>query len=417
MEGDGRQGRGVKVALLTSDRDRCGIARYSRDLLTALASLVEVDLVPIHPWPPEGERLERLRAADIVHLQHEYSFWGTAFPPPRSFYEGLERFRRPGRLVITAHTVAEAEVVVAAGGWQAKALVKRGALRLRSGLRQEIEAEPFRIADQVIVHNPAAAAALAQRLDRSDTVQFWPMPVPEWSVPASKWGPLSQQFGFHGRRLVTVFGFVTLEKEYLLALRAILRIRKTNPEPLLVIAGGARDERMQRFVDSLQQMERRLEDARERLPDLSPPRPALALTEGLPEKTEPDKAVPEKPTHPFRLTGYLEDADARAILEQTDVALLPYRSATGSYAAGAAVAAGCPLLTTDLPAFAEPLPALRYRMGDVQDLTEKLDYLLKDDAARVQLIARSKRYSQENSWTHAAERHVALYRELDEAAG
>src|SRR5438093_6843341 len=142
----------MRVALLTSDGERCGIARYSRDLYAALTALVDVDLIPIHPWPPEGERLERLRAADIVHLQHEYSFWGTAFPPPRAYYEGLKRFRRPGRLVITAHTVAGAETVIAARGWGAKALLKRAALRVQPGLRRKIEAGPFRMADRLIVH-------------------------------------------------------------------------------------------------------------------------------------------------------------------------------------------------------------------------------------------------------------------------
>jgi glycosyltransferase involved in cell wall biosynthesis len=412
LEGDGRQGRGVKVALLTSDRERCGIARYSRDLYAALAPLVEVDLVPIHPWPPEGERLERLRAADIVHLQHEYSFWGTAFPPPRAYYEGLERFRRPGRFLITAHTVADAEMVVAAQGWGAKALVKRVALRLPAGLRGEIEAGPFRVADRVIVHNLVAAGALAKRLDRTDRVRFWPMPVPEWSTPASKWGPLSQQFGFHGRRLVTIFGFVSSEKEYGLALRAIGRIRKENPEPLLVIAGAPRDERMRAFVIFLQEAERRRGAAGERFSEPRSPLSAFGIRLG-PTESEMARVL----TPSYRLTGYLADADARAILEQTDVALLPYRSATGSYAAGAAMAAACPLLTSDLPAFAEPLPALRYRVGDVQDLTEKLNHLLADDLARTALIARSRRFAQENSWARAAEHHAGLYRELDEAAG
>src|SRR6266702_2605348 len=150
----------MRVALLTSTEERCGIARYSRDLHAALTPLVDVDLIPIHPWPPEGQRLERLRAADIVHLQHEYSFWGTAFPPPRVYYEGVERFRKPGRLVITAHTVAEAEGVVGARGGGMKPLVKRAALSLKPGLRQAIEAGPFRVADRIIVHSPAAAPAL-----------------------------------------------------------------------------------------------------------------------------------------------------------------------------------------------------------------------------------------------------------------
>src|SRR5712691_8649184 len=156
----------MRVALLTSTEERCGIARYSRDLHAALTRLVDADLVPIHPWQPEGERLERLRTADIVHLQHEYSFWGTAFPPPHAYYEGLERFRRPGRLIITAHTVAGAETVIAARGIGLKPLVKRLALRFRPGLRSEIEALPFVPADRVIVHSAGAAAELAKRLER-----------------------------------------------------------------------------------------------------------------------------------------------------------------------------------------------------------------------------------------------------------
>src|SRR5947209_2896353 len=174
----------MRVALLTSDREPCGIARYSRDLYAALTRLIDVDLVPIHPWPPEGERLERLRAADVVHLQHEYSFWGTAFPPPRAYYEGLRQFCHPGRLVITAHTVASAETVIAARGVGPKPLAKRLALRLRPGLRREIEAGPFLPADQVIVHTAAAATMLQKRLRKPHVVQHWPMPVQEWSVPA-----------------------------------------------------------------------------------------------------------------------------------------------------------------------------------------------------------------------------------------
>jgi glycosyltransferase involved in cell wall biosynthesis len=117
---------------------------------------------------------------------------------------------------------------------------------------------------------------------------------------------------------------------------------------------------------------------------------------------------------PWRATGYLSDTDARAILEQTDIALLPYRSATGSYAAGAALAAGCPLLTSDLSAFAEPLPALRFRSNDVEDLAKKLDELLSDDAARADLARRSREYAARNTWARAAERHVALYQEYQD---
>lgn len=393
----------MRVALLTSDRERCGIARYSRDLHAALTRLIDADLVPIHPWPPEGERLERLRAADVVHLQHEYSFWGTAFPPPRAYFEGLERFRKPGRLVITAHTVADAETVAAARAGGPKPLVKRLALRLRPGLRQEIETGPFLPADRVIVHSSAAAAMLGKRLGGSAIVLHWPMPVPKWSVPASNWGPLLQRLKLEGRRLVTIFGFVTPEKHYPLAMRAASLVSKKHPNIALIIAGGGRDEAGDHHLRHLQQLARKIND-RERWGGMV----LIGITRAMGGHKEAVRAL----LSPFRFTGYLNDPDARALLMHTEIALLPYRSATGSYAAGAALASGCPLLTSDLPAFAEPLPALRFRSTHVQDLVEKLNHLLSDGAARAALAERSRQYAAENSWARSAARHVALYREL-----
>jgi glycosyltransferase involved in cell wall biosynthesis len=385
--GSREKARAMKIALLTSDRERCGIARYSRDLLAALQPLVDVDLMPIDPWPPEGERLERLRAAEVVHLQHEYSFWGTAFPPPRAYYEGLERFRRPGRLVITAHTVADAETVVAARGGGVKPRVKRLALRLRPGVRDAIESGPFQTAARVIVHSPAAAASLGKRLGLFESVQFWPMPVPEWSVPPSEWAPLARRLHLEDRRLITVFGFVTPEKDYELATMATALAREPHPDLLIVIAGAARTPQDEAYLLSLRKLA--------------------------------DLASHEYSTEPFvRFTGFLSEADARALLEHSSIALLPYRSATGSYAASMALAAGCPLVSSDLPAFADPLPAVRYPVKVtcphllVNELAAIFNSILEDEEVRVDLARRSREYAAANSWVRAAERHVALYREL-----
>jgi glycosyltransferase involved in cell wall biosynthesis len=292
-----------------------------------------------------------------------------------------------------------------------KPLVKRAALRLRPGLQRGIETGPFLPGDRVIVHNATAAEWLREHLGGAPAVLNWPMPVQEWGVPASKWGPLSVQYGLHGRRLVTMFGFVTREKGYGLAWLAMLKLRKKHPDALLLIAGEARDRRSTAFLAHLRRFEQRLAAV--------PPAALVPTPQPVPVVGTlcPQAEETVERELPYRATGYLEDADARAILEQTEIALLPYRSATGSYAAGAALAAGCPLLTSDLPAFAEPLPALRFRSGDVEDLVQKLDHLLSDEPARVLLAAHSRRYAEENNWARSAERHLAIYRELVEASG
>src|SRR5947209_15250539 len=164
----------------------------------------------------------------------------------------------------------------------------------------------------------------------------------------------------------------------------MVRVRKEHPEALLVIAGGARDKAGEGQLSFMRHVEQRFEAPR-------PVPPGFSWGPGT-QNLRVEVETPTPPQLPLRATGYLDEADARAILEQTDVALLPYRSGTGSYAAGAALASGCPLLTSDLPAFAEPLPALRFRVGDVQDLVDKLNYLLSNDqalAAAVEKIGRA----------------------------
>ena len=67
--------------------------------------------------------------ADLIHIQHEYSFWGSALPGRSRFPALVRRLRRPW--ILTAHTVAPAAEVLgipaAGGGWRAgaKRLVAR----------------------------------------------------------------------------------------------------------------------------------------------------------------------------------------------------------------------------------------------------------------------------------------------------
>src|SRR3712207_5467710 len=96
----------LHVTLLTSTRERCGIGDYARALAAALAREVELDVVPVDPQPPPAAALERLNRADLIHIQHEYSFWGSALPGRSRFPALVAGLRRPW--VITAHTVAAA---------------------------------------------------------------------------------------------------------------------------------------------------------------------------------------------------------------------------------------------------------------------------------------------------------------------
>ncbi|HSA33401.1 MAG TPA: glycosyltransferase [bacterium] len=75
------------------------------------------------------------------------------------------------------------------------------------------------------------------------------------------------------------------------------------------------------------------------------------------------------------LDRYFDDAEGAALFAACDVAVLPYRSVTGSGAAMAALGAGRPIIASDLSLFREILPAplaRSFTVGDTADLSRAL---------------------------------------------
>ena len=96
----------MKVAMLTTVGDRCGIAAYSRDLTAGLQGLVDLEVEPIEVGKQPVEHYEdqagRLNSADVIHIQHEHSFWGGILPGQSAFWTLRYLLQKP--VVITAHT-------------------------------------------------------------------------------------------------------------------------------------------------------------------------------------------------------------------------------------------------------------------------------------------------------------------------
>src|SRR5256884_8666191 len=107
----------MKVGMLTTWRTRCGIAAYTADLVNALCdpdSDVEIEVVPIEPGlQPDShyaEQADRLNRCDVVHIQHEYSFWGGYLPGKNRFHTLRRLIRKP--VVLTAHTTTRLERLI-----------------------------------------------------------------------------------------------------------------------------------------------------------------------------------------------------------------------------------------------------------------------------------------------------------------
>jgi len=99
---------GLKIAFVTTWRQKCGIASYSENLARAISKLgAEVYIVRI---PRFGQRSPELfqgivdsipvDKVDLIHCQHEYGLW-TNFE--KQFFEALRRLGKP--IVTTMHSV------------------------------------------------------------------------------------------------------------------------------------------------------------------------------------------------------------------------------------------------------------------------------------------------------------------------
>ncbi|MFN3649899.1 MAG: glycosyltransferase [Armatimonadota bacterium] len=375
----------MKIAMWTSSEERCGIASYTACLAGELRQLgVEVELVPV-PYTDRDpgrmeERLARLNAADLVHLQHEYTFFGGIAPRVSSLPNYLARLRRPH--VVTAHTVfTAAELLRVETEHRPRQRIAKRILSALPPYRASVERDPFARADAVIVHTAAARERMLQRGIPADRVHVLPAGVPhpdEAAMEPERVSAFRQRLGLNGARVATIFGFVHQDKGYEIALAAL----KGLPAGVkLVIAGGTRVEHERGYMEQLQQ---RIRD------------------EGLAERVV--------------ITGYLSEPEVSTVMALTDVVLVPHTAANGSYSVMIGLSHGKPVLASDLPCFREIHErgggAELFDPGDERALAERLGYLLASHSARTQLGKKAAAFAQEQSWSAVAERTRQIYEQV-----
>src|SRR5579862_6040332 len=118
---------GLRVALFTPWRVRCGISDYSQHLVAGLRSLPAVRSVRIIEPPEDAARAGALNAVrrysagerrfralgsmmngpdvDVAHVQHQYFLFGGVAPHKNHAHAFLESVKRP--LVMTVHEIAQ----------------------------------------------------------------------------------------------------------------------------------------------------------------------------------------------------------------------------------------------------------------------------------------------------------------------
>jgi len=364
----------------TSWETRCGIASYTAALIEELRGLqVDVDVVDVPYTDRDVSRMEarlaRLNAADLVHVQHEYTFWGGVAPRSSSLAAYYRKLRAPR--VVTAHTVfSAAELLRLAVEHRPRQRIAKQILTALPSYRRYVERAPFVGAHTIIVHTEEARSKLLSRGFPAEKVTVLPAGIPraQESTPEGRVA-FRERLGPEGTRLLTIFGFVNPDKGYEVALEAL---GKLPPQVRLVIAGGTRVEQEQAYMEELRETIR---------------------TRGLEKRVS--------------ITGYLEEREIADVMALTELVLVPHTAANGSYSVMVALSYGKPVLASDLACFREVREqgggVELFERGDESMLAERIGFLLASSGARKQLAAAAAAYAKERSWASVAERTRDIY--------
>jgi len=372
----------MKIAMLTTAGQRCGIASYSEALVDGLRRLPDTDVqvVPIavgeQPASHYEEQAARLNAPDVdlVHIQHEYSFWGFPTPGRSKFVEFRRLIRRP--VVLTAHTTLPLKAIFPTRSernpW--RWLQKK---RLVSDLtyRQSVEVATFDN-DATIVHTDAAREEFLRRGLSSERLFTVPTGIPA-PIPAATAGKaFRDRHNLHGKRVLTLFGYVTPNKGYEMVAKVLPTL---PPDVMFVIAGGARRPVEEEYVRDLKHHLRN------------------AGVDGR-----------------VIVTGYLSDDDVADAMQGSDIALVPHTQATNSYSVTLPLSHGRPTLASDLACFREMAARgdclALFRSGDKSDFRAALMALLDNPQRRHQLAANALKYSERFAWPNVAAMTRDIYR-------
>lgn len=374
----------MKVAMLTTVGERCGIAAYTRALIAGLETLpeTEVEVVPItegrQPTAHYEAQAERLNApdVDVIHIQHEHSFWGGIMPKASAYWELRYLLKKP--IVLTAHTTYSlAELLRIKSERRPHKWLAKQILLHNTTYRQSVDTAPF-VTAITIVHTAAAREELIARGARPAYTPIVPTGIPE-ALPAPTGGSaFRERFGLQGYRLATLFGYIAPNKGYELTLQILPAL---PPDVRVVIAGGARNADMEPYLAQVE---------------------AAIAASGAGERVV--------------ITGFLSDVEVAEAMAASDLVLAPHTQATGSYSIALPLAHGKPILASDMDCFREIRQRVDcldlFKAGDANDYRTRLLALLQEDARRLKLGENARKYAEKYSWPRVA----AMTRQVYESA-
>jgi len=378
------------VCLISTWEVPCGIAAYTAGLRRALetggatTSVLPIDRrllgdMARKELASQFVEMGRLAAAHrVVHLQHEFGFFGGSYGHPESV-ANLRRFLRtarhgPERVVITFHSlppvtswpertlggVARAQFLAQLWRLSIPGLIDG---RLTRGIA------PSRYQRRLLVDSGIDATALS----------LVPQGAPDLQTSATSRSEARALLGIPADvTLVVLFGFVSAHKGHLVALEALRALPKSYH---LVVLGGPHPHMNDGAYEKLLR-------ARSRRPDLAAR---------------------------VHLTGWVGDPEVAEWFAASDVCVAPYTEPllVTSAAAIWALASGRPLVLSSIPVFRELVAewscAEMVAPGAPHRLAEAIERVTNDEKRSKQLVDNAARACESWTWPKIAALHARVY--------
>ena len=354
----------MRVTFAATWNSACGIAAYSRSLVAELVKHAEVEVVSLDPdcRLPLDQLAERLNQGDVIHIQHQYPFFGGMALHRNWFRRLLKRLRKP--VIVTVHELDNGEGDTWPLNWYKPWFnyYLFGAPGIR---RIIVHAEQHK---ELLVRLGMADIGI-----EPDDVRVIPEGVPHVLETNTSPADAKSELGLAGKRVVTIFGFVVRRKGYEVALEALGRL---PDDVFLLIAGGCHPSDRTGFFEEL----------KSRLPD---------------------RVI---------VTGYLPDDRIPVVMAATDVIAAPFTEMSNSGSIMRSIAYGKPIVASDLPATREINERLQClvlsEVGDSTDLAAKVRRLLEDETMRRSAVEAVHAYAREFPVARSAEETFQIYQEL-----
>lgn len=375
----------INLSVFTRSAVRCGVSDYSRYLHAELERFPEIESIRIVDAPTDVVRagafsaLEHYHAdkqrfrelgakmnalgANLAHVQFQYFFFGGVAPHKNHTAAFLSAIRLP--TVMTVHEIA-----------LPKPQTPLSHRLLLQSVNRSIFLNPA--LHHLIVHTEQDR----QRLERIGvphnkiSVLLHGIPTPQ---PLPNPDAVRKEMGLEGRKVLTLFGFLSNKKGHAFAINALEGLPE---DVVLLFAGGQHPDDHTDYVPNLRRLVSQLHLERR-----------------------------------VRFMDYLPEAQIPSIMSLTDIALAPYTETSGSGSLALLMAYGLPIVASPIP----PHQQIEHEAKGCLSLLPKLSSdclrdhissLLNSPTRLSSLHDSALAYAETHSYQHMAEETLALYQQL-----